>query len=331
MPQRTGTRSAAGTGHLDAGAAPRCSAIARELAEPLAATAPAAGGWLLVEHAGPWPHRALDALTDDDPAAAAARRVDAHADTRVLLIRRPRPATGGPPRGADVTGVATRPRTAYLVHTGPGAWCEAVPVTDPRLGELAPETLLASSRPGLGAPVEDPLFLVCTHARRDRCCAILGRPIADTLAALHPATTFACSHLSGHRFAGNLLVMPSGATYGGLDVAGALAAVDATLAGDLHLERLRGRTHLPQPAQAADIWVRRETGLRAPEDVHVREIAHDADGARVTVATPVATYHVRVRHHDTGTPRITSCDATDPVEPGVWVVTGSNGGASGAR
>ena len=32
-----------------------------------------------------------------------------------------------------------------------------------------------------GTPVDGPLYLVCTHGKRDRCCARYGRPLYDAL------------------------------------------------------------------------------------------------------------------------------------------------------
>jgi hypothetical protein len=35
-------------------------------------------------------------------------------------------------------------------------------------------------------PYDGPLYLVCTHGRHDRCCALRGRPVAKALAAFKP-------------------------------------------------------------------------------------------------------------------------------------------------
>ena len=61
-----------------------------------------------------------------------------------------------------------------------------------------------------------PLFLVCVHGRREVCCAVRGRPVAQALAARWPGQTWECSHLGGDRFAPNVLVVPDGTTYGRL-------------------------------------------------------------------------------------------------------------------
>ncbi|MBV9923283.1 MAG: hypothetical protein JOY78_20875 [Pseudonocardia sp.] len=59
-----------------------------------------------------------------------------------------------------------------------------------------------------GRPVDDPLLLVCTHGRRDRCCALDGRALVRALVEAGEPDVWECSHLSGHRFAPTALVLP---------------------------------------------------------------------------------------------------------------------------
>ncbi len=46
----------------------------------------------------------------------------------------------------------------------------------------------------------DPLALVCTNGKRDRCCALLGRPLAAELASSGVEGVWEVTHLGGHRF-----------------------------------------------------------------------------------------------------------------------------------
>ena len=58
-------------------------------------------------------------------------------------------------------------------------------------------------------------FLVCAHGRRDACCARLGLPLFDALnAQLLPTHLWQSSHLGGHRFAPNVVVLPVGIQLG---------------------------------------------------------------------------------------------------------------------
>ena len=84
-----------------------------------------------------------------------------------------------------------------------------------------PADLLDAAR-ALGTPLTEsnedagPMVLVCTHATRDACCAVRGRPIVRP----GPGDTrqvWECTHLGGHRFAGTLLSLPDGACFGRLE------------------------------------------------------------------------------------------------------------------
>jgi hypothetical protein len=291
-----------------------CAGAARAADEPLAGTAAHAQGWLLVEQPGAWGRDALTASGLDPAigAALAARAVDV--PVRVQTIRR----AGGRPEDT------TTSRTVLLVHTGATPWMERLTVDDVTdLAGLDPAVCASPTPPGLGSPDPGPLYLVCTHAKRDRCCATLGRPIADTLAALHREATWEVSHVGGHRFAGNLVVLPDGLLYGGLDVAGAVAAVDLHLAGRIDVGHLRGRSHLARPAQAAEVFVRRELALDRATAVGAIEVVEQADaGAVVDVTVADRRVRVEVTKEPLGTSFLTSCDADAPEDPGGYRLAG---------
>ena len=105
---------------------------------------------------------------------------------------------------------------------------------------------------------------MCTNSKRDVCCALEGRPVAESLAAdpAYSSRVLEVSHLGGHRFAPTALLLPTGHAFGRLDPLSARAVLDSAAVGDLGpLDHHRGRTSLPQPAQSA------ETAVRAAEAV----------------------------------------------------------------
>jgi hypothetical protein len=238
-----------------------------------------------------------------------------------VVIRRPGPHAA--PNPTDVSGG----HMVILAHTGATPWAERLAIEDDReLLELDPAVCAAPEPPGLGEPVEGPLLLVCTHGKRDRCCATLGRPLADTLAALHPDETWEVSHIGGHRFAGNLLVLPEGLAYGGLDIASGLSAAAGHLAGRLALGHLRGRTALTRPAQAAEIAVRERFGIDRLGGVEVTTTERNAadgdtedDLHRITVDVEGARVIVEVVQRPIGA-RLLSCDADEPEDPHTFEV-----------
>ena len=103
--------------------------------------------------------------------------------------------------------------------------------------------------------VTAPIGLVCTHGKRDQCCAVRGRPVVaglesrlgDRLSSLdQDSAVWECSHTGGHRFAPVLLLPGTGYTYGPAETDLAVRIVEAELDGRVVTEtaftRLTGRS-----------------------------------------------------------------------------------------
>jgi hypothetical protein len=265
----------------------------------MAGTASTIRRWLLVEHAGPWGADALrDARLPSD-LRRFLRAADHELGIRVLLVRRPNRATGS---GVVVGAVST---------SSPGPWIELSELPDPAALvdlDLRPLTLDAS----LGWPRHDrPIFVVCTHGRRDPCCAERGRPLAAELGRLHPEATWEATHVGGDRFAGNLVVFPEGLCFGRVAPEDAARVADAYLEGRIHLERFRGRTSQPMDAQAAEHALRMERGWDRIDAVTLLTLARDGRRTTATFATPQRRTTVLVER-STDTARPLTCHAGEP-------------------
>lgn len=280
-------------------APPACAAISRALREPLRGTAATAAGWLLVEHSGPWGDGALD-RADERWGALVEERFE-EAGARVLLVREPgRARPGGR-------------RRVHLVHSGRGGpWHEELRVDDlSALLDLDPAVVASASAPGLGTPVTRPWFLVCTHGRKDACCAVLGRPVARALAST--GRVWETTHLGGDRFAAAVVVLPHGYYLGHVDPADAGALAADTDRGLLSLRHLRGRCCDPPELQIAEHVVRERHGLRGIDDV-VPLPGGDPCGDGVVVDRPGG--RDRVRLSPAPLPeRLTSCSAGERGRP----------------
>jgi hypothetical protein len=161
-----------------------------------------------------------------------------------------------------------------------------------------------------GVPIEHPLFLVCTHGKHDRCCAVYGRPLYDSVRELvDDEWVWQSSHIGGDRFAGNLVALPDGVYYGRVDAGEALPVVEAALDGRVHLPHYRGRSCHPFPAQAAERAVREETGLLGVRDVSVRGITKTAEGWLVVVTGGGEEFEVDVTRQE-GEPTHLTCSTT---------------------
>ena len=146
--------------------------------------------------------------------------------------------------------------------------------------DLDVEALGAGRRTDASAAWTDPLLAVCTHGKRDACCAERGRPLARALgAAPRPEHVWETSHLGGHRFAATFIALPAGLVYGRVPAALGPAIADGADRGEIVLEHLRGRAGLSAHAQVADAHVRLREGLTGLDDVGVVvEVADLGDG-----------------------------------------------------
>lgn len=266
----------------------RCSALSLSRAEPLAGTATEVStGYLLIEDSGPWGHNALTG----DAVGGLAEQIDSvmgGCGVKTLVIRTPGR------RGS------TAARRCFAATVGHSRQLVSFTVTDPaELLELdldAYRTDLSRVHPQ-ATPDAGPLLLVCTHAKRDQCCAIRGVPLARALAAQHPGRVFECSHLGGHRFAATALALPSGAVYGRLGAVLAAQAYRAEQNAEVLAPQLRGLSHLPSAAQVVDAALRIRLALPRIDDVHLEACTRAAqDGAvyEVRMSAADAIWQARV-------------------------------------
>lgn len=271
---------------------PHCAALARQLGERPAGTASRITSVLLIERSGPWSADVRERVLTEALGAAAAERMDElHVRTglRALIIRRPgrHPA---PPRPSVFVG-GCRPGRRWLERL------DIDGLTD--LARLDLEAV-AAGEGGFGEPIDGPLLLVCVHGRKDACCAMWGRPVANALAADCPELTWQCTHFGGDRWAGNLLIAPHGFMYGQLNPVSAIPVAHAARLGEVELANLRGRIGIDPFAQVAEIAVRDHTGLRGMDDVvagPVRPLGEEAVVEVDAVGTP---FRVLVRRRSMG-------------------------------
>ncbi|GAA3767120.1 sucrase/ferredoxin-like family protein [Streptomyces phyllanthi] len=284
-----------------------CTTASRHFDEPLAGTSATARTWLLLEQPGPWGARALTS-SHLDPAVG--RALEAAADgtgVRVALIRRPG-------RHADCHTV--RERRVYAAHTVPGnMWLHSTTTTDPeQLLDLDFTALATGDHHTFGSVLRgrphtgDPLALVCTNGKRDRCCALLGRPLAAELAASGVEGVWEVTHLGGHRFSPTLLVLPTGYAYGRAEAHHVKEVLQGVREGRIVTEGCRGSSAWERPGQAAELAVRAETGEDRAGALTVVATEGTAPQWEVTVAhTDGRLWHVTVAQGASLPPRPESC------------------------
>lgn len=292
---------------------PFCCQVARDRHEPLAGTASQVDRWLLVEQNGPWGPEVPPRSRLDDVARTALMRTARRAGARLLFIRRP-----APPPDTD------RDRRRSLMRRGPRPpVARSVFFADSAVGNerLRHRTVhtddeLAGLRldDGTGWPAaRQPLLLVCTHGRHDRCCSIRGGAVARALAAEFPMLTWESSHIGGDRFAANMLLLPTGQYLGRVPTEQAVAVAAEVLAGRVPLRYDRGRSRVSTVAQAAQYFARMELGRRSLEDLEPGRVERVSSGSWQVTLTGVAdTVTVTVRASWSTQRALLSCGADTP-------------------
>lgn len=105
------------------------------------------------------------------------------------------------------------------------------------------------------------LYLACTDGQHDKCCSKYGFPIYQTLTSYDASATWQSSHVGGDRFAPNLVCFPHGVFYGHL-TEGDLGPIQSHYSHRrLQLSKYRGRSCFSFPIQAAEYFIREETGI----------------------------------------------------------------------
>jgi hypothetical protein len=282
----------------------------------MSGTAATATTWLLLEQPGPWGAKALTSSHLDPVLGRALEAAAKGTGVRIALIRRPgRHADSGTPAARQV----------YAAHTVPGnVWLRSATAHDPRrlldvdfdaLGRGDHRTFdeALGGRPHTG----EPLALVCTNGKRDRCCALLGRPLAAELAASEVEGVWEVTHLGGHRFSPTLLVLPYGYAYGRAEAHAVKEVLHSVREGRIVVEGCRGNSAWERPGQAAELAVRRAVGEYAADTLAVLRTDGAAPRWEVTVAhTDGRRWRVVVARSASLPPRAESCGASVLGTPG---------------
>jgi len=279
----------------------RCAPASERRDDQLLATAAPARRFVLVERPGAWGRNAISEACRDSSALAALNARCRAAAARLLLVRRASHAEDELRRFAIIDA---RPGTE-LTWWGSYEHDDELARVDP----LHP----------LGTRSTTATFLVCTHGRRDACCAQRGWPVAAALTAAFPDDVWQCSHVGGDRFAANVVALPHGLYYGRVTPDDAVELARTHLDGRVELERLRGRSSFTSAIQAAQHFARLEHELDAIDVLRPLGLERTPDeSVDVRLAHPPGELAVVVRAHvSEPIPRLT-CNALEPTSVRTW-------------
>ena len=281
-----------------------CGQLSREAGEDLFGTASTVGAWLLLEYSGRWGE---DAFGESELPAPVKERLaewlNLKPRPRLLLIKQ---------RERKLTGMAfyvalSRETNSALYEFRLSSYEDLLDLNIAAvLQEAAEYGDQRSSRP---------LFLVCTHGVHDKCCAKYGRPVYTAMAEREDVVVWQSSHVGGDRFAANVVCLPQGIYYGRVDQERDLdAIVEASNSGAVHLERYRGRSCYSFVAQAAEYYVREQTGARRIDALRLLGVEQPARGrwtVRFRSTADRLQYTVQVARENMGVRNFLVCKAEE--------------------
>lgn len=279
----------------------RCSDVE---VEPLPGSAKQESRYLLIEHAQGWSRDILDGDTFGYELTEKLQNFLDASEAGLQLIRLPG-------REARHPG----PYRVFLV------WADLGVAETLTIDQVEEVLSLDMSAPGINGAnsLTDPLVLVCTHGRRDVCCAVKGRSLAAILAHANKDVeiplVWETSHTKGHRFAPSVLLMPWGYSFGRLIPEAGEALVESARRGEYFLPGNRGRGMYGPRGQVAELAVA-DLLVRAGEVVKFGELS----------ATDVTVSHIDGRQWSVSLERqivdgiIPSCGKS-PQTGDVWVAS----------
>jgi hypothetical protein len=282
-----------------------CADLSGEASEPLAATASRVDHWLLVEYRGLWDRDVLGGSLLSAPLKDHLRdQLAKLGHARLLFVKRPE-------RRAHAR------RMLYIGSSRPGGerlYALEFERHDDLLEYDFASALFDGATPGV--PVEHPIFIVCTHGKRDRCCAKYGRPLYDGLKRkIDPAWVWQSTHVGGDRFAGNVVVLPEGLYFGRVGESDLDPLLDDYFDGHIHLERYRGRSAYTFAVQAAESALREADGLTGIHDVALERVERRGDGWRVTLRSAAGAREIDVDAELGDEPVYLTCGSITPQRP----------------
>lgn len=282
-----------------------CSVRSRGSAEEAFGTASMGDAWLLLEYARPWGTRAFH-----ESAIPKAVKIQLSGvlksvpRSQVLLIKQTRKVKG--------------PLTLFVVRSreSSSSILKYEFFEYEQLLDLDLAAALTGGSPAGPTPWEGPLFLVCTHGKRDKCCAKFGIPIYYSIRTLvGEPSVWQCSHVGGDRFAANVVCFPDGIFYGHVTEETARLIVKEYYERRIVLRNFRGRSCYSFPVQAAEFFARRETGFRGISDL--KFLTYDplrSNEWRVRFFSEVEekVHEVSLRSHLSEFQNTLTCHSTEP-------------------
>lgn len=154
-------------------------------------------------------------------------------------------------------------------------------------------------------------YIMCTNGEYDICCGKFGMPVyLDLAKGKYGSQTWETTHIGGHRFASTFVCLPHGVVYGRVRE-GKVAEnlIDEFEHGKINLSSYRGRSCHAYEVQAAEYYLRKETGITGITGFIFKNLKEDDKKYVVRFLSPPdnGTHKVRIRQDKSALKIIKSC------------------------
>jgi len=236
-----------------------CFKLSYLAGEPMYGTAPRVDFWLIIELDENWTSNPLDgSKLPTGVKGWIKNKQDSTPALRVQYVKR----KNNPQNGISVYLVDSREENPRIFEGELSSYSEL-------LGLDLSSAFTGGNR-GF-SKTEEPLYLVCTHGAYDSCCGTNGYPVYESLEENQErglgGRVWQTTHVGSHRFSANLLCFPHGIYYGRTSVEDCREIVRGYESGLISVESLRGRSCFSKPVQAAEYFLRSETGIHGIDDL----------------------------------------------------------------
>ena len=230
-----------------------CSQLSRTVEERAFGTASVGEVWLLVEYTEPWGPKALnDSRLSAEVKNYLHQLIRRIPRSRLLFIKQERRHQSA----FSFFIIRARERSPFIVRF------ELDDYESLRSIYLDVAAVAAGEHTSGGTIITEPLYLVCTHGKRDKCCAKFGYPLYKSLREGPSGdSVWQSSHVGGDRFAANLLCFPHALFYAHVTEELAREVASRYEQKQIVLENFRGRACYAYPVQAAEFFIRTEAGI----------------------------------------------------------------------
>ena len=220
-----------------------CSENSIQASEKIFSTAPHVNFWLLIEYNGKWEEKAFNNCDIDIKVKHVIRKLaKEHLNSRIQLIRNEYQSNNHIKFYIAITKEAEKKVYEFKIKS----YHDILNINFD--SELSDKNLKSI-----------PILLVCTHGSYDNCCGEKGLELFYHLSKNEKDfEVWQTTHLGGHRFAANILILPGGIYYGRINNNNYKKIKNSYLNNKLEVDFLRGRCFYHPDVQAAEYYLRSE-------------------------------------------------------------------------